>query len=175
MSATPRLVVLAVVALLFASCTREAPWTVATVDVPGLRAALEEHRGKPILLATFATWDGDSVEALARVGKAGGPLREGGGRIVFLCVDRMANSPLESVTAAVKKLAESRALAGEILVWTGNDAAELDGALPLQDGEKVSAKLPMALGYSKDGTLAGALDKELDDAALTELVAKIRG
>lgn len=175
MSAFPRLVVLAVATMMLASCTREAPWTVATVDVPGLRAALEGQRGKPVLLTTFATWDSDSVEALARVAKAGASLREAGGRIVFLCVDRMANSPLESVTAAVKKLAESKAMVGEILVWTGNDAAELDGALPLEDGEKVSAKLPMAFGYSKDGALAGTLSKELDDAALTGLVAKIRG
>jgi hypothetical protein len=164
----------ALAALLASGCSRGAEASVRAVDGAGLRAALEAARGKALLLATFATWDGESVESMERVMSASAGLREAGGKLMLLCVDRTGGGTLEAATGAARRVAEKRKLTAEILVWSSPETVELDEAVPLEDEARISALFPLAIAFRPDGNIAGTLAKELSADGLGKLVAGLQ-
>lgn len=161
----------ALAALVASGCSRGAEASVRAVDGAGLRAALEAARGKALLLATFATWDGDSVESMERVMTASTALREAGGKLMLLCVDRTGGGTLEAATGAARRVAEKRNLTTEILVWSSTETVALDEAVPLEDAARISTLFPLAIAFRPDGNIAGTLAKELTAEGLGKLVA----
>jgi hypothetical protein len=150
------------------------------VDADALRATLEARRGDPFLLVVFAGFDGGSDDVITAALAAAKPSEADSKTapigVVLLGVDRLVvPTTAIAVAQAERKATSCRADGCELLVWTESDPVILDGALPLEEGRRLSRRLPAVLGFDARGEVVGALTRDVSSEAIAELAGQLRG
>lgn len=160
-------------------CQRVVGVDTAVVDADALRATLEARRGEPFLLVVFAGFDGGSDDVISATLAAAKPTEADSGApalgVVLLGVDRLVVPTTDvAVAQAERKASSCHADGCELLVWAESDPVVLDGALPLEEGRRLSRRLPAVIGFDARGEVVEALTRDVSSAAIAELAGQLR-
>lgn len=128
--------------------TEAAGPTLTVVDLDGLRQALQDHRGQPLLLNLWAMWCGPCVAELPNLQGVQEQMVAAGGAVLGLNCELMApGRDLPETLADLPAFLAERGLTFPHLVYEDEDFG------PLADELDVALALPVTLAIGADGEI----------------------
>lgn len=126
------------------------------------------------ILITFAGFDPPSVEALPVVVRAIADARLDRVSVAVLALDLLGPATVEGVKRGLASRLEGLPLSVEPLVWGNNRADQLDEALPLPEGGRISKDVPAVIVLGEDGGVVAVEREDMSADAIARLLGRAR-
>jgi thiol-disulfide isomerase/thioredoxin len=141
--------------------------SVELTDLAGLEKALEQRRGRGVLLNFWAIWCEPCVEELPELVEIAHEFKDSGGDVLLVSYDKMVkNDGAEAVRTMVSKFATKRGIDPPILIY---DAPDLDA---INERFDLPGPIPVTLAFDRAGKLVDRVDDQAGKARFAEMMRK---